>query len=132
MTIHISPELERQLRERAAREGVELNHYIVEALTTQLGLLKAARLKADEAELLQNINLGISTKEWERYAGLIRLRKAASLSTEEHLELIELSDRVEEANARRILYLAELARRKNITLEEVMKELGIQAPASYV
>ena len=131
VTIRISPELKRQLQERAAKEGVELNHYIVEVLTAQLKVLKAARLKADEAELLLKINLGISSENWERYAHLLQLRKEEKLTPEEQLELIELSDNIEEANARRILHLSELARHKDVSLKELMKDLGIQTPASY-
>jgi hypothetical protein len=52
-------------------------------------------------------------------------RKAETLTPDEQTELIALSDRLEEANARRIGYLAELARVRHTTLEAVMSELGL-------
>jgi hypothetical protein len=69
----------------------------------------APRLSPEEAQLLAKINLGLAPAEWERYHTLVARRKAETLISDEQTELIALSDRLEEANTRRIGYLAALA-----------------------
>jgi hypothetical protein len=79
--------------------------------------------------LLSKINLGISSNEWERYHELVARRKAETLTPDEQIELIALSDRLEEVNAQRIGYLAELARLRNTSLEALIRELGLTPTA---
>ncbi|MBW3540580.1 MAG: hypothetical protein KY476_09930 [Planctomycetes bacterium] len=57
-----------------------------------------------------------------RFHDLVAKRKAESLSTEEQHELLELTDRIEEFDARRVELLAKLARECNVTLTELMAE----------
>ena len=52
---------------------------------------------------------------------LVARRKAETLTPGEQTELIALSDRLEEANAQRIGYLAELARVRHTTLGDFCK-----------
>jgi ABC-type Zn uptake system ZnuABC Zn-binding protein ZnuA len=63
------------------------------------------------------------------YHALIAKRRAETLTTEEQATLIEISDQIEQANAHRIEYLIELATVRGTSLEAVMHELGIEAPA---
>ena len=89
-----------------------------------LALLKDPEKR--EAELLKQINLGITEEEWQRYFALIEKREEERISEEELQELIALTDKLEEANARRMEYLVELAILRHTTLDNVMKDLGIQ------
>ena len=82
-----------------------------------------------EAELLQQIDLGFPSDWWERYEALKAKRRAEALTSEEHTRLIEMSDRLEEANARRMRALVELASLRSMTLEALMERLGLQTPA---
>ena len=82
-------------------------------------------LPPEETHLLSKINLGLSPAEWERYHTLVARRKAETLTPDEQIELIALSDRLEEANAQRIGYLAELAQIRHTTLDAIMSELGL-------
>jgi hypothetical protein len=130
ITIEIAPKLERQLRQEAARVGMAPEAYIAEAVQERLAQTRprhrrAPRLSAEEARLLSKINLGVSPSEWERYHELVARRKAETLTPDEQTELIALSDRLEEVNARRIGYLAELARVRNTSLETLVRELGL-------
>lgn len=131
LTIELTPDIEKQLRSEAAKMGMDANRYIVNTLEERLRQLRAAssHLSREESELLQKINLGIAEEKWRRYRDLIAKRRAETLTTEEHQELIALSDQIEQANARRIGYLAELATRRKLSLETLMRELGIIAPA---
>ena len=135
ITIEIAPGLEQQLRQEAARVGLAPEAYIIKAVQERLTQTSPRRrpaphLSPDEAQLLSNINLGLSPTEWERYHALVARRKAETLTPGEQTELIALSDRLEEANAQRIGYLAELARVRHTTLDAVMSELGLM-PAPH-
>jgi hypothetical protein len=130
ITIEIAPGLEQQLRQEAARVGLAPDAYIIKAVQEHLTQTShrhhpAPRLSPEEAHLLSKINLGLAPTEWERYHALVTRRKAETLTPDEQIELITLSDRLEEANAQRIGHLAELARVRHTTLDAVMSELGL-------
>ena len=78
-----------------------------------------------ESDLLQEINLGLAADEWAEYHTLIAKRQTESLTEEELQKLIDISDRIEIANARRIKALIELANKREQSLTGLMQELGI-------
>ena len=84
-----------------------------------------------EADLLQRINQGLPQETWQRYIELVARRRAETLTPDEHVALVALGDQIEEANARRIEYLVELATLRHTTLEALMRELSISGP-TYV
>lgn len=139
LLLEISPELEQQLRAEAARKGLEPGHYVLTLLQQQLQPaqegenpsvnLPISSLPPTEADLLQQINFGLSAEEWELYYALIAKRQAETLTDEEHVRLIEISDQIEIANARRIAALIQLAALRSTSLETEMRNLGIEAPA---
>ena len=138
LLLEISPELEQQLRAEAARKGLEPGHYVLTLLQQQLQPAQAGEnpsvnlpissLPPTEADLLQQINFGLSAEEWELYYALIAKRQAETLTDEEHARLIEISDQIEIANARRIAALIQLAALRGTSLETEMRNLGIEAP----
>lgn len=69
ITLDLSPELEAQLRAEAAKQGLDPQRYILETLHTRLAANQSATnlLPAAEADLLQRINLGLSSKMWDEY-----------------------------------------------------------------
>ena len=76
ITIEIAPGLEQQLRQEAARVGLAPEAYIIKAVQERLKQTSPRRrpaphLSPDEAQLLSNINLGLSPTEWERYHACI-------------------------------------------------------------
>lgn len=75
-----------------------------------------------------DLSLGFSEGEWQRYYQLIRLRQDENLTEAQHLELINLTDRLEHANNRRLKALIALAKTRNVTLEQVMADMGITTP----
>jgi hypothetical protein len=88
----------------------------------------APRLSKAEAQLLQEINRGLPEVTWRRYHELIAQRRAGTLTDDEFDELKRLTDTVEVTHARRMEKLAELARVRQISLDELMAELGLQDP----
>jgi len=131
ITLELTPELEQQLRDEAAKQGLDPSHYIVNTLKERLRspLRDASFLSRAEADLLQKINRGLLSEIWEHYHALIAKRRAETLTPGEQATLIEISDQIEQANAHRIQYLIELANLRDTSLEAVMQELGIEAPA---
>ncbi len=85
-------------------------------------------LPRKEAELLQQINIGFSGEEWTAYHALVAKRRLGTLQPDEQQALIRLTDRLEQANARRIQALAELAQLRQTTLDALMGDLGIHSP----
>jgi hypothetical protein len=81
-----------------------------------------------ESKLLLQINKGISEAQSARYAELISKRRAESLTSEEHAELIRMGNQVEKLEAKRLAALIALAALRNVTLTTLMKDLGIKAP----
>ncbi|MCB0592583.1 MAG: hypothetical protein H6557_27265 [Lewinellaceae bacterium] len=125
ITINLSPELEEILKEVAARTGKDADNYIVSMLEEKL-LPGPGGLREREAELLQQINLGISPEEWRRFFQLVEQRDAEQLPREEYQELLDLTEAIESANARRMEHLVELSILRKVPLDELMEELGIQ------
>ena len=72
-----------------------------------------------------SVTLGIPEDAWKRYRRLRTKCRAGTLTSEEHAELIALTNRIEIANARRIGYLVEMANQQHISLDKLMDEMGL-------
>lgn len=130
LTLNITPELESQLSEEAAKNGLEPSEYIVQTLQSRLLQTQSPNapcLSETETRLLQQINEGLPPETWQHYNELIEKRQAETLTPDEHAALIGLSDRIEELNACRMEHLAELARLRQTSLSALMQQLGITA-----
>ena len=105
----------------------ELEQFVfrVRALEAQR---KAPSLPRAEAELLLRINQGVPPAVQRRYDQLIAKRRAESLMPDEHEELLQLTDQIENVEARRMEHLAELARLRQTSLPALLKTLGIRTP----
>ena len=123
ITLNLSPELEHQIRTEAARQGVEPDRYILNALQERLQP-RHPTTQPTEADLLQQINIGFSAQTWEEYHALIAKRHAETLTPEEHEQLIQMSSRLEQLNVARIQALIQLATFRNQPLTELMQTLG--------
>ena len=134
LMLELDPDLEARLRQEAARAGQDPHSLIRIALEQWLGqaqpsmVIQPPHLSQQQADLLLAINQGLSPALWQRYHELVAKRRAETLTPEEQASLIELSDQIEEANARRMAHLVELARVRQIPLEALMDQLGIKSP----
>lgn len=88
----------------------------------------ASNLSRRESELLLKINKGLPVRVQKRFDELNEKREAATLTKEEHHELLRLINRIENADAKRIEMLGELAQIRQQPIRELMKELGIGQP----
>lgn len=126
LTLTLPHHTETQLRELAQQQGVSAEIYaaqLLESFAQQQDLREAS-----EAQLLRQLGLGFSELEWQRYYDLVELRRNGRLDDAAHQELVSLSNRLEQANAKRMGVLAELAKRREVPLEQLMLEVGIAQP----
>ncbi|MCI0665677.1 MAG: STAS/SEC14 domain-containing protein [Acidobacteria bacterium] len=104
----------------------------LEQLVDQVIAIRAERvaphLSADESALLARINQGLPIEDRDRMRALIEKRDAETITAEEWQEFAALTDRLELLHANRLAALAELAKLRGVTLDEVMSQLGIQFP----
>lgn len=107
----------------------ELDKFVFQVIGLQ-AQRKAPSLPQVEAELLLKINQGVPPEVQKRYEELITKRQAATLTPDEYNELLCLTDRIENLEARRMEYLAELARLRKTSLTALMETLGIRTPTT--
>ena len=126
-TIQVEARLtSRELLKAAAKmPRQELDRFVAEVVALRAG---APRLSRTESELLTQINQGVPEDLQGRYDELIGKRRAATLTEPEHDELLRLTEQVEAMDAKRVEFLAELARSRKTSLPDLMKDLGIKPP----
>jgi hypothetical protein len=88
-------------------------------------LRRSPALCTAESRLLRAINQPLSADRLARYRELTRKRDAETLLADEHRELCELSDWLEERNAERLGQVAELARLRGLSLSEMRDQLDL-------
>ena len=87
---------------------------------------KSPNLSKDEADLLLKINRSISQDIQQRYQFKIQKRNNETLTEHEYTELLQLTDQFEIHQAQRLDYLAQLAQLRQISLTDLMAQLGIK------
>jgi hypothetical protein len=134
LTIDLKPEIESALREEAAKVGLDADRFI--QLTLEERLKKAANchpevfsLSSAESKMLKQINEWLPSETWDEYQELREKFRADRLTNMEHQRLTEIYDQIEMINTKRIGFIAELARLRQVSLEEMMRQLGIPIPS---
>jgi len=84
----------------------------------------ASSFERQEAELLKNINIGLSEEKRLRKAVLWKKREAETLSQKEHQELMKIIDEAEALNVQRVVNIGKLAQLRGITPIQLMADLG--------
>ena len=122
------PPLREKIMQAAERlPKSELTHLVQDLLHLQ-ARRQAPILPQREAELLQQINQGLSAEQQTQYERLIEKRLAETLTPAEQQELMQLNQQVEQLNVVRIKNLINLAELRQISLTQLMTELGIAEP----
>ncbi len=88
-------------------------------------------LTHNETELLKKINSGAPTVIQKRYDFLVKKRKNETINDEEYQELLELTAYMENLGVKRLEYLLELAKLRNLSLDEIVEQLQLK-PRLYV
>jgi hypothetical protein len=123
LTINLPQNIEEQFLKEATSEGLSLDNYLLQLLK-KVATRKQKPLS--ETALLKKINLEISETEWLTYHHLIAIRRAERLTVDEYDKLIGLSEKIEQANTKRLQNLVKLAKIRNTSLEKIMSDLGIK------
>lgn len=127
LTIELPVSVERALRKQAEKQGVALESYISELLSSiPPDNVPAQPKNLSEIELLEKIQLNVTPQDLEEYYRLSTLFKSGQISDVEHEKLLALNDLIEIAHAERITYVIELAKLRNQPLDEVVVELGLK------
>jgi hypothetical protein len=129
-TSQVNVGLEQLLSGVAQLETAELESF-AEQVNFILAKRKGANLPQREIELLAKINRGLPAEIQKRYDFLQSKLRAETITTEEHEELITMIDTVEQAGVDRLQALVELAQLRQISLDALMNQLGIQPPPVY-
>ncbi len=127
ITLQLSSELEQQLLLAATEQGIAPDIYILNALQERFRSDNSLSVVRTEAELIQQINVGLSVANWEEYHGLIAKRQAEMLTPGEYQRLVEMTDALERLNVQRVKSMIELANLRDQSLPELMNSLGISA-----
>ena len=91
---------------------------------------KAPRLSKKETELFLIINRGLPADQQRRIEELTEKMEFESITDAEHAELLKLTDAMEIAQVKRLKAVAELAKIRNVSLGEMMRQLGLE-PGRY-
>jgi hypothetical protein len=86
---------------------------------------KAPHLSSRETELLLKINDRYPSELSHKYEVLSKKNKKGLLNETEQQDLFDLTDRFEILDAQRLEYLIELAQIQNISLEKLLKKIGL-------
>lgn len=131
LTIEFNAETTWRLRELAAFAGMEAPEYvrhIVEEKTRSH--LAPASLSQEEIALIEKINhSGVALTVRQRYQDLRDKMRAEAITNTEHAELLSLIEKMEAANVERLSHLVQLAQLRQVSLPEVMLQLGLKPPA---
>ncbi len=105
----------------------ELEQLIEKVLKVQT-VRGASKVSVDENRLLEIVARRLPADTQIRMRELQHLRDHEQLSSEGYAELAKLIDGLEELHAERMTALATLANARGITLEEAMKQVGLNLP----
>ena len=113
-------------------EAEQLDNRSLDAFIDTILSLRIQRETPDkqkeEAILLKKINKSLSIEQIERFRAFNQKRIEGDISEQENSELLILLEKVEKLNVNRLKYLTTLARLRNVSVRELMNQLGISNP----
>jgi hypothetical protein len=125
LTISLPPDVERRLAEDAVREGLTVEE--LASRTLQIRWATAPMLS--ESQLLEKINEGFPETFWKRYQSLQKQMREEVLPEADRPEYLEMVAQVERRQTERLRQLSEPAKRREVGLLELIRELGLEPEA---
>lgn len=83
-------------------------------------------LSTEETKLYERINAAPSDKTRRRYRQLIKKRRAENITKAEYQELLDLTNFVEVAHAKRLAAVIELSKLRGVSFDEMLDEVGLR------
>ena len=106
-----------------------LDNRSLDAFINRIISLRVQRTPSDtqkeEALLLAKINKGLSIEQTERFRFLKEKHAEKAISEGEYTELLVLLEKIEKFNVSRLKHLTNLAQLRNVSVRELMQQLGI-------
>lgn len=112
------------LQAAANLSSQELENFVNQAILVR-AKRRASNIRKKEAELLLEINRGLSPDLQKRFDELAEKLAAENMTPDEREEFLKLTDRIEKQDAKRIGLLGKLAELRQISLDDLMRELQI-------
>ena len=110
-------------------EAKRLDTPSLDAFIAHIISLRVRRESSDrqieEALLLKKINKSLSVQQIERFRFLKDKQTDENITEPEYTELLLLLEKIEKLNVGRLKHLTTLARLRNISVRELMSQLGI-------
>ena len=130
VTIELTAETEARVRELATFAGLAMPDYVRRIVESETHTRPApAGLSKEEIGLIEKIYLSrVAAATRQRYQALREKMLAETLTETERPEFLKLADQLEAANAERLAYLVALAQFRQVSLQEVMLQLGLKPP----
>ena len=102
----------------------DLDHLVGRALSVR-ARRRAPVLTTEETALFLKINQGIPEALHQEYLALVALRDEDTIDEVQYDRLLELGDQIDELAAQRAGALAQLAEIRQVSLRQLMDDLGI-------
>ncbi|MBM4257005.1 MAG: STAS/SEC14 domain-containing protein [Deltaproteobacteria bacterium] len=109
----------------AQLEPNELEQVVNKLLALQ-ARQRAVSLSKTETDLLEQINQGLPQTVRQRYEELAAKSQEETITPAEHVELLRLTDQIEQADVERPRALIALAELRQVSLDAVMDQLGLR------
>jgi hypothetical protein len=110
-------------------EVERLDNRSLDAFISNIVSLRARRSASDkqkrEAHLLEKINKSLSIQETLQLQQLHQKHLEENITEQEYAELGILVEKVEKLNVSRLKYMTQLAQFRNVSVRELMTQLGI-------
>ena len=119
VTSQIEIDLDEVLKSVAQLEPNELEQVVNQLIALQ-ARQRAASLSTAETDLLQQINQGLPPTIRPRYEELNAKLHEETITPAEHEELLQLSDRIEQADAERLRHLIALAQLRQVSIDTLL------------
>ncbi|MEY4903393.1 MAG: hypothetical protein RLZZ292_1208 [Bacteroidota bacterium] len=101
-----------------------LDNFISNVLSLRMHRETSDKQK-EEAVLLKKINKSLSIDEISQFRILNEKRKEDEITEVEYANLVILLEKIEKLNVSRLKYLTSLAQLRNISVRELIQQLGI-------
>lgn len=122
-----------KLKRQIANDS-QISRCSVSASLEELGSIRGKKLREqqmssslNENDLIHKINTVFSADDRQRYNELYAKFQKENITEKEKKELLELSDKFEILNAKRLEYIGELAAIRNESFQKTINDLGIKS-----
>ena len=112
------------LQAAANLNSQELENFVNQAILVR-AKRRASNIRKQEAELLLEINRGLPPESQKRFDELAEKLGTENMTFKEREEFLTLTDQIEKQDAKRIGLLGKLAEIRQISIDDLMRELQI-------